>query len=99
MVISMAVKNRNQHESGRYRLAIKCPNCGSGCLVYTSEDVSQVSRKYYVRCQNILCNGVYTGVFEITGTIHEPRDKQPGVPQTLTKSEIDALPPVAGELF
>lgn len=95
----MAVKNRNQHESGRYRLAIKCPNCSSGCLVYTSEDVSLVSRKYYLRCQNILCNGVYTGVFEITGTIHPPRHPQPGVPKTLSEQEISELPPVAGQLF
>lgn len=68
----MPVKNRANNETGRLRLAHRCPNCGAACVVRDSSQKSAFSREYYLRCTDPICGWNGVGVFEIIRTIKAP---------------------------
>lgn len=97
----MPVKYRNANEAGRFRVQVECPNCGSRCLVYSSERTSSRSRQYYVSCLNHLCGWRGIGIFEVIKTTHPPPApmRQGEIPETVPDEFFHDPPPLDGNLF
>lgn len=68
----MALENRNQKDTGRFRVHIACPVCNSRCLIRSSGGQSVLSRMSYVRCTNELCGWSGVAVTEILRTVSPP---------------------------
>ena len=100
-VFQMPLKNRNQHEPGKFRVQVACPNCGHRCLVRSSEAPSPITRQYYVWCTNHLCGWRGLGMFEITRTTHEPPPplRYGTLPETVDASFFINPPAVEDQLF
>lgn len=97
----MPLKNRNQHEPGKFRVQVACPNCGSRCLVRGSKPATKLTRQYYVWCTNHLCGWRGLGMFEIVRTTHEPPPPlcYGALPETVDDSFFQNPPPVEDQLF
>lgn len=70
----MTVKNRNQHDPDRFRVAHICPCCESPLLVRASAVQTVLSRASYMRCTNPLCGWSGMAVTEIVRTISPPSE-------------------------
>ncbi|QMT34809.1 ogr/Delta-like zinc finger family protein [Neisseria wadsworthii] len=65
----MALKNRNQHDPDRFRIAHACPVCSSPCLVRGSGRQTLLSRMSLLRCSNPSCGWSGVAVTEIVRTL------------------------------
>lgn len=68
----MPLQNRNQHEPGRFRVQITCPNCGTVCIVRTSTAITNKLRESNLQCVNVLCGWTGVAHTEIVRTINPP---------------------------
>ncbi|WP_140918798.1 ogr/Delta-like zinc finger family protein [Limnobaculum xujianqingii] len=54
-------------------MAIRCPRCRAIAKTRTSTELSQMTRRSYHQCQNMLCGCSFTSLTEIDGFLNETK--------------------------
>jgi hypothetical protein len=63
---------------------MKCPHCQSKAIIRSSESVSELTRKNYYQCKNVLCGHTFIAHLSITGTICPSACPNPSIRIPLT---------------
>lgn len=63
---------------------MKCPHCMTKAIIRSSEPLSDLTRKNYYQCTNVLCGHTFIAHLSITGTICQSACPNPKVNIPLT---------------
>lgn len=63
---------------------MKCPHCQTKAVIRSSESLSELTRKNYYQCANVLCGHTFVAHLSITGTISPSACPNPKINIPLT---------------
>lgn len=63
---------------------MKCPHCLAKAIIRSSESISELTKKNYYQCTNILCSHTFIAHLSITGTICQSACPNPKINIPLT---------------
>ncbi|MCA7001303.1 MULTISPECIES: ogr/Delta-like zinc finger family protein [Pectobacteriaceae] len=54
-------------------MALKCPKCRATAKTRTSVEITELTRRSYHQCQNMLCGHCFTSTTYIDGSLNDTR--------------------------